>query len=178
MRKTPPPLYGWDGATCVARPEISSDGHRRCPKPRTGAGNSVVRGFIGLGARNNPTHRSLRWSSVDCCTLHRLFAFVGNNPINQTSVVFRLGNCLQTGLLYRLDKSDCHAQRYDDGPLAHALHSGIASCVDEGSARITLPAQPVGATPSSALIRECFRGRTVYLAVLGQIVARAAFLLV
>jgi len=39
-------------------------------------------------------------------------------------------------------------------------------------------AQPVDATPSSALIRRCFRGRTVRLAVLGQDLARTAFRLV
>src|SRR6266849_9783474 len=38
-----------------------------------------------------------------------------------------------------------------------------------------MPAQPVDATPSSALIRQCFRGRTFCLAVLGQNLARAAF---
>jgi hypothetical protein len=40
---------------------------------------------------------------------------------------------------------------------------------------LTLPAQPVDATPSSALIRECLRGRTICLAVLDQNLARAAF---
>jgi hypothetical protein len=39
-------------------------------------------------------------------------------------------------------------------------------------------AQPIDATPSSALIRQCFRGRTVRLAVLGQNLARAESLLV
>jgi hypothetical protein len=38
-----------------------------------------------------------------------------------------------------------------------------------------VPAQPVDATPSSALIRQCFRRRTICLAVLGQNLARAAF---
>jgi len=33
---------------------------------------------------------------------------------------------------------------------------------------ISLPAQPVDATPSSALIRHCLRGRTICLAALGQ----------
>src|SRR5580658_1542774 len=34
--------------------------------------------------------------------------------------------------------------------------------------RLMLPAQPVGATPSTALIRQCLRGRTICLGVLGQ----------
>jgi len=46
------------------------------------------------------------------------------------------------------------------------------------NAWLTLPAQPVNATPSSALVRQCFRGRTVRFAVLGQNLAKAAFLLV
>jgi hypothetical protein len=44
--------------------------------------------------------------------------------------------------------------------------------------RLMLPAQPVDATPSSALIRQCFGGRTICLALLDQNPARAAFLLV
>jgi hypothetical protein len=38
-----------------------------------------------------------------------------------------------------------------------------------------LPAQPVDATLSSALIRRCFRARTLHLAALGENLARAAF---
>jgi hypothetical protein len=41
-----------------------------------------------------------------------------------------------------------------------------------------VPAQPVDATPSSALIQQRFCGRTTCLASLGQNLARAAFLLV
>src|SRR5580698_6207926 len=41
-----------------------------------------------------------------------------------------------------------------------------------------VPAQPVDATPSSALIRQCFRGRTTCLAVLALDLARVALLLV
>src|ERR1700691_1587226 len=41
--------------------------------------------------------------------------------------------------------------------------------------RLRVPAQPVDATPSSALIRQCLPGRTICLAVLGQNLARAAF---
>jgi hypothetical protein len=37
-----------------------------------------------------------------------------------------------------------------------------------------LPAQPVDATPSRALIRQCLRGATICLAVLGQNPARAS----
>jgi TonB family protein len=44
--------------------------------------------------------------------------------------------------------------------------------------RLVIPAQPVDATPSSALIRRCFRGSTACLAALGQNLGRAAFLLV
>jgi hypothetical protein len=44
--------------------------------------------------------------------------------------------------------------------------------------RLRLPAQPVDATPSSALIRQNLRGRTAYLAVLRQNPSRAAFRLV
>src|SRR5271167_2878783 len=44
--------------------------------------------------------------------------------------------------------------------------------------RLLLPAQPVDATPSSTLIRQCLRGRTNCLAVLDQNPARAAFRLV
>jgi hypothetical protein len=43
---------------------------------------------------------------------------------------------------------------------------------------LMLPVQPVDATPSSALIRHCFRERTICLAALGQTLARAAFRLV
>jgi hypothetical protein len=43
------------------------------------------------------------------------------------------------------------------------------------SVRLRVPAQPVNATPSSALIRQCLRGRTVCLATLSQNLARAAF---
>jgi hypothetical protein len=39
----------------------------------------------------------------------------------------------------------------------------------------SVPAQPVDATPCSALIRQCFHGRTIRLAVLDQNLARAAF---
>jgi len=38
-------------------------------------------------------------TGVDRCTIHRLFVFIGNSPINQASVVFRLSICVQTGLL-------------------------------------------------------------------------------
>ena len=44
--------------------------------------------------------------------------------------------------------------------------------------RLRVPAQPVDATPSSALIRQCFRGRAICLAVLDQELARAVFRLV
>jgi hypothetical protein len=44
--------------------------------------------------------------------------------------------------------------------------------------RLQLPAQTVDATPSSALIRQNLRGRTAYLAVLGQNPSRAVFRLV
>jgi hypothetical protein len=43
------------------------------------------------------------------------------------------------------------------------------------SAWLTLPAQPVVATPSSALIRQYLRGGTISLAALGQNLARTAF---
>jgi len=46
------------------------------------------------------------------------------------------------------------------------------------SAWLTLPAQLVDATPSSALTRLCSRGRPICRAVLGQTPARAAFRLV
>jgi hypothetical protein len=39
----------------------------------------------------------------------------------------------------------------------------------------SLPVQTVDATPSSALIRQWFRGRTVRLAALGQNLAKAEF---
>jgi len=41
-----------------------------------------------------------------------------------------------------------------------------------------LPTQPVDATPSSVLIRQCLRGTTICLAVLGQNPARAPFRLI
>jgi hypothetical protein len=44
--------------------------------------------------------------------------------------------------------------------------------------RLVLPAQPVDATLSSALIRQRFRERTICLAELSQNLARAAFRLV
>jgi hypothetical protein len=43
-----------------------------------------------------------------------------------------------------------------------------------GLVRLALPAEPVDATPSSALIRQCLRGRTIYLAALGQNLTEAA----
>jgi len=43
---------------------------------------------------------------------------------------------------------------------------------------LTLPAQPVDATPFSVLIRQCLRGETICLAELGQNPARTAFRLV
>jgi len=47
-----------------------------------------------------------------------------------------------------------------------------------GQFAIALPVQVVDATPSSALIRKCFRGRTISFAVLGQNLARVAFRLI
>jgi hypothetical protein len=44
--------------------------------------------------------------------------------------------------------------------------------------RLMLPAQTVDATASGALIRQCFRGRTLCLAARDQELARATFLLV
>jgi hypothetical protein len=41
--------------------------------------------------------------------------------------------------------------------------------------RLRVPAQPVDATPSSALTRRCLRGRTICLVVLDQDPASAAF---
>jgi hypothetical protein len=41
-----------------------------------------------------------------------------------------------------------------------------------------VPAQTVDATPSNALIRHCFLGRSDLLAVLGQNLARVVFQLI
>jgi hypothetical protein len=46
------------------------------------------------------------------------------------------------------------------------------------SVRLAMRVQGVDATPSSALIRQCFRGRTMFLVVIDQNLARAAFRLV
>ncbi len=60
----------------------------------------------------------------------------------------------------------------------------IPSSRDTGNSKVVplawlvVPAQPVDATPSSASIQQCFRGRTICLAVLRQNLARTAFRLV
>jgi hypothetical protein len=69
-------------------------------------------------------------------------------------------------------------------PGSIALRAGRSLAESGDGERLTdyvlysLPAQPVDATPSSALIRQCFRERTSSLASFGQNLAWAAFLLV
>ena len=53
--------------------------------------------------------------------------------------------------------------------------SFIAMEFMEGATLKNLPAQPVDATPSTALLRQRFGGRTICLAVPGQNLSRVAF---
>jgi len=65
-------------------------------------------------------------------------------------------------------------------PILAPRKSRYPTCEICGSApvRFALPAQPVDATPSSALTRQCLRRRSIRLAVLGQKRAGVAFRLV
>ena len=49
--------------------------------------------------RNNRTDRSPKWNGVGRRTFHRLVVFIGNDPINQAFVVFRISMCVQTRFL-------------------------------------------------------------------------------
>jgi len=65
-------------------------------------------------------------------------------------------------------------------PVTNATSDAVIGKVKYWKAlfRFSVSAQTVDATPSSALIRLCFRGRTIYLAELGQNLARAVFRLI
>jgi hypothetical protein len=60
----------------------------------------------------------------------------------------------------------------------HCKHDECDQSCDVSNSWLTLPAQPVDATPSSALIKQRFRETTICLAVLCKNLARAVFLLV